>query len=80
MNVGVAENKLGSAYANRATRAPAINDLDRCMTNLELSLPHFRSAYRILQATNNIDRASHALRNIATVEEEIRQLRINSEA
>ena len=80
VNVGVAENKLGRAYGNRARRALAIKDLDRYMTNLQMALPHFRNAYRILQANNNIDRASHALRNIATVEEEIRQLRINSEA
>ena len=76
VNVAVGENKLGTAYAHRADRAQAANDLDRCMTNLELALPLHREAARIFRAINHVTSADRALRNIAGIEEKIRHIRI----
>ena len=75
-NVAVGENQLGGVYHNRAERAHAANDLDRCMANLELALPHYREAARIHRANNHVASADQSLRNIAIVEENIRQIRI----
>jgi tetratricopeptide (TPR) repeat protein len=75
-NVAVNENRLGRAYSERATRAHDVNDLDRCMINLELSLPRFVEAARIYTAINHIDSADKALRDVARVEENIRGIGI----
>ena len=76
MNVAVGEGKLGYAYHKRANRVQAANDLDRCMANLELSLTHHREAARIFRAINHVDKADDALRNVARIEEFIRQIGI----
>ena len=75
-NVGSRENNLGAAYNDRATRAEAANDLDRCVANLEMALPHLREAARIFRANNHVDLADNALRNIVKIEESIRQIGI----
>ena len=80
MNVAAGENKSGNAYHNRANRALDANDLDRCMTNLELALPHFRESARIYEAINHIDAADTSRLNIANVEENIRRIRIDRAA
>ena len=76
INVAAGENRLAETYAGRAMRARAVNDLDRCLANLELALPHFREAARIFRINNNIVRADVILRNIGKVEEDIRQIGI----
>ena len=70
------EGNLAIAYNNRANRAHATSDLDRCIANLELALSHYRDAARIYMANNRVDDADRALRNIAETEENIRQLGI----
>ena len=76
VNVAAGENKLGNAYDRRAKRANAANDLDRCMTNLELALSHYREAVRIYRANNHMGGADKVLRNIVIIEEQIRQVGI----
>ena len=80
VNVGSGEGNLGAAYINRARRAEATNDLDRRMANLELALPRYREALRIYRANNHVDTANVALRNIAKIEENIRQIGITRAA
>ena len=75
-NVAAGEIQLCDAYQNRANRAQAVNDLDRCTANLELVLPHLREAVRIFQAINRVDSADRNLRNVAAVEERIRKIGI----
>ena len=70
-NVAVSEEKKGVAYHNRANRADAVNDLDRCLANLELALSHFRDAARIYQQINHSDSADDALRKVSQIEESI---------
>ena len=76
VNVASGENNLAVAYNKRAGRAMAANDLDRCMANLELALPHYREAARIYRSINHADSADKALLNIAKTEEAIRQIGI----
>ena len=76
VNVAATEGNLGNAYSLRASRALAANDLDRCLANQELALPHRREAARIYRAVNYVDKADTALRSVARMEEEIRQTRI----
>ena len=76
MNVAASNGKLGSAYGNRAVRAHAANDLDRCLANLEPALTCFRESARIYKAINHVDCVNDALRHIATTEERIRRVRI----
>ena len=73
-NVAVGEHHLGIAYKNRARRADDVNDLDRCMVNLELALPHYREADRIYRELNQMAKADHALRNIVEIEAKMRQI------
>ena len=75
-NMAAGEGHLGNAYERRATRAQAANDLDRCMANLELALPHYREAVRIDRINNHMDDADITLKVIARLEESIRQVRI----
>ena len=76
VNVAVGEQNLGNAYHKRAVGAQAANDLDRCIANLELVLPHYREAARIFRAINHVDAADRSLRRVAETEANIRQLRI----
>ena len=76
VNVAVSEECLGCAYDKRAIRAQAANDLDRCMANLELALPHYREAARIFRVINFVDDSLLALRSVVEVEDNIRQIRI----
>ena len=76
LNVAAGEKNLGVSYFTRANRALAANDLDQCMANLELSLPHYRESARIYRDINHMDRADEVLRNIAENEDSIRQIAI----
>ena len=76
VNVAIGEEKLGVAYSNRAEEALEIRDLDRCLANFELALPHYRDAARIYRINNHVDNANVALRNATGVEERIRHIRI----
>ena len=75
-NAAIIEYQLGESYGKRARRAKDANDLDRCMSNLELSLPRVNEAIRIFRAINHVDKVDKALRSIATIEEYIRQIGI----
>ena len=74
-NVAASEGNFGSAYSNRASRAQDANDLDRCLANMELSLPHVREAARIYRAINHMEGADRHLRAATLIEENIRKLR-----
>ena len=65
---------LASAYHNRARRAHAAHDLDGCVANAELALPHFREAARIFRAANNMDNADQAEREVVTIENMLREV------
>ena len=75
-NVAIAEDNLGDVYDSRAKRALAVNDLDRCMANLELALPHYCVAARIYKDNNFVEKADGVLRYVAAKEEQIRQIGI----
>ena len=75
LNVAVIENDLGGMHKERARRAHG-KDLDRCIANAELSLPHFHEASRIFRAINNVEKADQADDDIAVVEEMLKKLRI----
>ena len=75
-NVAAAEGNLGLAYQNRADRASAANDLDRCMANLQLAMPHLHEAVRIYRANNHMESADNNLRTIAIIEENIRLIKL----
>ena len=74
-NVAQTEEQLGFAYCKRSNSAYDGNDLDRCMVNLELALPHFRKAARVYRAINHMDRADEALFQIAQHEKNIRNIK-----
>ena len=76
VNVAAGEQNLGISYLKRVNRALDANDLDRCMANLELSLPHFRESLRIFRSIDLVGRADGVLRNIAEAEMIIRQIGI----
>ena len=80
VNVAVDEDKLSAAHRNRARRAQAANDLDRCLTNLELALSHHREAARIYRAINRMNDADDALRKVARTEEDMRRIGIKKAA
>ena len=69
--VAVCEKNLGDAYKNKATRARAVNDLDRALINLNLSRFHYCEVERILRITNRMDDAEKATQNIASVEQQL---------
>ena len=73
-NVAVGEANLGNAYKNRATRALAAHDLDRCIANLELALPLYREAVRIYRINNHVESADKVLQDVAHTEESIRRV------
>ena len=76
VNVAAGEGNLGLAYESRAKRALAASDLDQCLANLVLALPHFRESARTYSSINRLDDVDRNLRDIARVEENIRQTRI----
>ena len=76
LNVAVGENNLGNMYVRRSTRAQNANDLDRCMVNLELAMPHYHEAVRIYREINHVGNADNTVQCIAQVEEQIRQVGI----
>ena len=73
-NVVVIENNMGCDYEQRAIRAEDSNDLDRCIANLELALPHFREAARIYSGVNHVDKADKARIAVMRTEGEIRRI------
>ena len=75
VDVGESEFNFGLAYYQRASKAHAVQDLDRNQANLELALPHFREAARIFTAIKQTDLANEALRNVADIEERLRFVR-----
>ena len=75
-NVAIGEDNLGRMYHNKAQRAHTAIDLDRCVANLELALPHFREAARIYRVINYMDDADKSVQRIAEIEEELRQCTI----
>ena len=74
-NIAQTEGNLGHVYGNRALTARAANDLDRCMTDLELALPHHREAARTYREINDTENADGALKNIEIFEFRIRDTR-----
>ena len=78
-NVASIEGNLGSVYQRRAERAQAVHDLDRCVANQELALPHVREATRILRAINYVDRGDDAARVVVEIEEFLRRAKAMQE-
>ena len=76
VNIGVEQHNLGDVYRSRARRARAENDLDRELTNLELSLSHFVEALRIFRCLNLVDNIDASARAVVVVEEKLRQCTI----
>ena len=74
LNVAVSETNLGIVYQYRANRAQAVNDLDRCMANLQLALSRYRDSARNYRVNNHIDKADRNLQYAARIEENIRQV------
>ena len=74
LNVGLRKTSLGNTYVNRANRAEAVNDLDQCIANLELALPHYRKAAVAYRAINHVDNVDDTLRTVVLIEENIRQI------
>ena len=72
VNMAVGEHNVGRVYRKRADRALAADDLDRCMVNLELALPHCREAARICRCLNLRDKAAEAAHFVALTEGRIR--------
>ena len=68
VNVAAAEKNLGNAYYERAKKAMAVNDADRCIVNMELALPCYRESGRIYTINNHLDKAAEASRNITRIE------------
>ena len=73
-NVAVSEDILGAAYEKRATRAHNALDLERCATNLELTLPHFLEAERIHRANKNVVDADQSHNRAERIEEKLRRV------
>ena len=76
LNLAISKNNLGAMYVKRSETAQSARDLDRCMANLELALPHLREAGRIFRATNRVDSAEKAVQDVLIVEENLRRCRI----
>ena len=74
VNLAVGNRNIGNAYRSRAQRAVDSDDVDRCITNLELALPHFREAIRIYRVNNFMDSADDLLRHAMALEEQIRDI------
>ena len=76
VNVALMESKLSTAYYSTAARALSANDLDRCIANLELSLPRYREAVRIYRAVNRNDAADAISSNMTNVEQQLLRISI----
>ena len=74
INVAVANNNLGAAYEKRADRARNVQYIDRCLTNLELALPHYREAEQTYRVNNHIVTADRCARRANKIEEKLRQI------
>ena len=72
LNVAVGLDKLAGTYTTRAKRAHDANDLERCLANLELALPHLKGAARLFRVNSHIAKAEETLQTIAMVEKQIR--------
>ena len=68
VNVAAADKNLGNAYYERAKKAMALNDGERCVVNMELALPCYREAVRIYTLNNHLEKAAEARRNIVQIE------------
>ena len=75
-NVAVSDQNLASEYETRADRARDANDLDRCVTNLELALTHSREAERIYRTINFVDAAAIAAECVAEIEELLIEVKV----
>ena len=64
LNVAVNEFNLGNTYQRRAMKAQGANDLNRCVTNLELALTRYREAERIYRAIHRIDAANETAKAV----------------
>ena len=76
VSVAIGEERLGMMYLQRAKRAREAGDLDRCVANLELAMPHYREAARIYRAIGRMDEADIAAQRVVRVEEQLRQITI----
>ena len=79
-NVATCHSQFGNAYNRRAARVRGVDNLDRCLVNMELALIHYREAARIYRAIDHVDNADNAFRNVADVEEHIRRIGIARDA
>ena len=77
VDLASSEGNWGHSYIRRASRAHAAGDLDRCLANWELALPHLREAARIYRVNNHVDLADKAVMDANRVEEGIRLTRIS---
>ena len=75
-NVANGKKNLGVAYHDRAIRAQAANDLDRCVADLERSITCFREGEQIYRAINYTDAADRAAWCVVAAEEKRRQITI----
>ena len=80
VNVAIDEGKLGYTYVKRSNRYLAANDLDPCVANLELALPHYSEAARIYKDNNHVDQADGFDHMITAIEEQIREIRTSRAA
>ena len=75
VNVAVIEYNLGVAHNDRALRARAAGDLDRCIANLEMALPRDREAARIYRAIDRLDDANDAAQAAVKIDLDLRTSR-----
>ena len=68
-NVAAGETSMGNAFKRRAIKAQKADDMDRCVANMELALPHLREAVKIYRAVNHIADADTVTQNLVSVED-----------
>ena len=73
-NVATSNDNKGNVHKNRAKRANDANDLDRCLTDLQLALSCYREAARIFRANRHVNCANASLYNASMTEESIRRV------
>ena len=74
VNVGIGKFNLATLYYNRARRARAAHDLDRCIANLDLAILCNVEAAPIFRAINHVENANKAARNIIEIEGWLQQI------
>ena len=74
VNVAVSLTQKGRMHNQRARRAEAAYDMERCVANLESALLHYREAARIYRFINRLEDADRAAYDAARVEENLRRL------